>query len=167
MNRDSTTPIAFGRRLSFKQVAALTSWASRMNSFDGKANTSRNNSKASDTLRLDSIMEKGENITNNNSYQNEDDVFESMFGLSKKATKIKAVESEIKKKQDNDNDLENNELGFSDLPWGGRWLGFAGTVSIVGLKYAVDAASSNSRRLIWGFLVLSGIIFLTFQIYER
>ena len=56
---------------------------------------------------------------------------------------------------------------FTDLPWGQRWLSFADTVSIVGLKYAVDPQAGNVHRLIWLALVLTGIGFMFYQIYER
>ena len=65
---------------------------------------------------------------------------------------------------DNDEDIA---LKLSDLPWGQRWLAFVDTVSVVGLKYAVDPRASNVHRVVWGALVLVGIGFMIYQISER
>ena len=82
--------------------------------------------------------------------------------------------------EDSDNDVtsdenrkQNNKTGndddltLCDLPWGARWLSFVERVSVGGLSYAVNPQAANGRRLMWGFLVLVGIAFMTYQIYER
>ena len=60
-----------------------------------------------------------------------------------------------------------HSLRIGDLPWGARWLAFTDSVSIVGLRHAVDPQSSNFRRLVWFLFILLGIGFMTYQIYER
>ena len=64
-------------------------------------------------------------------------------------------------------DKNLDEIKLSDLPWGARWLEFVGGVSIVGLRYAVDPGSANTRRFLWTLFVLLGVGFMTYQIYER
>lgn len=83
---------------------------------------------------------------------------------AKNDTKIRPASGKVKK-DIYGHDL--NTLRIGDLPWGARWLAFTESVSIVGLRHAVDPQASNLRRLVWCLFILLGIGFMTYQIYER
>ena len=62
---------------------------------------------------------------------------------------------------------KQQEIKWSDLPWGARWLAFVNDVSIVGLKYAVAPTATQLRRLVWALFVAAGVGFMMYQIFER
>ena len=89
----------------------------------------------------------------------------------KEQPSVKKRTNATKEKANTDKDQlsgsDITDLTLSDLPWGSRWLEFVDSVSVVGLRYAVDPKAARTRRYIWTWFILVGVGFMTYQIYER
>jgi len=55
----------------------------------------------------------------------------------------------------------------AEVPWLKSLIEFCGRVSVLGLSYVANPASSAFRRTIWALLIVAGAAFTTYQISDR
>jgi len=55
----------------------------------------------------------------------------------------------------------------AEVPWLKSLIEFCGRVSVLGLSYVANPASSAFRRAIWALLIVAGAAFTTYQIHDR